>query len=376
MSLSSFNELWKRSALFLGTVGGALWLTRTRFRATSVVHYRDLPLMYRLALGFLRGPPVVIILVLFVVCRLKRTCDPLGLVSTKKEQTLPFFIQTACSFERAGLNLGPHFTPERRCMREILIARAPMRRLFEVFDWFTTKTTRSGVAQSFTLSTKRFVLCELDTVILVRSFKAVPLLSPNSPFFLENHAGPLFFGGLFCKPQTNPNQERVNTCTASTQNGTDIQKFYQKNLTCHHSLYILFYKPKTEGNKTSKQRSENQNGKAKKDSLYSVFVTVLRATLNWLSSLGLGQFAPSSAKTFGWGITPVSLEWHSSLSDTLTTLTDSDGCFRSALHNLELRHVLPISGTCLLIGTRGLGDSHSDTVERSLAIQEFIHWSI
>ncbi|KAJ4452396.1 hypothetical protein PAPYR_13468 [Paratrimastix pyriformis] len=50
-------------------------------------------------------------------------------------------------------------------MREILIARAPMRRLFEVFDWFTTKTTRSGVAQSFTLSTKRFVLCELDTVI-------------------------------------------------------------------------------------------------------------------------------------------------------------------------------------------------------------------
>ncbi|KAJ4453594.1 hypothetical protein PAPYR_11897 [Paratrimastix pyriformis] len=60
----------------------------------------------------------------------------------------------------------------QRCMREILIARAPMRRLFEVFDWFTTKTTRSGVAQSFTLSTKRFVLCELDTVILVRSFKA------------------------------------------------------------------------------------------------------------------------------------------------------------------------------------------------------------
>ncbi|KAJ4453828.1 hypothetical protein PAPYR_11602 [Paratrimastix pyriformis] len=87
----------------------------------------------------------------------------------------------------------------QRCMREILIARAPMRRLFEVFDWFTTKTTRSGVAQSFTLSTKRFVLCELDTVILVRSFKAVPLLSPNSPFFLGNHAGPLFFGGLFCK---------------------------------------------------------------------------------------------------------------------------------------------------------------------------------
>ncbi|KAJ4454175.1 hypothetical protein PAPYR_11174 [Paratrimastix pyriformis] len=71
----------------------------------------------------------------------------------------------------------------QRCMREILIARAPMRRLFEVFDWFTTKTTRSGVAQSFTLSTKRFVLCELDTVILVRSFKAVPLLSPNSPLF-------------------------------------------------------------------------------------------------------------------------------------------------------------------------------------------------
>ncbi|KAJ4453794.1 hypothetical protein PAPYR_11642 [Paratrimastix pyriformis] len=61
----------------------------------------------------------------------------------------------------------------QRCMREILIARAPMRRLFEVFDWFNTKTTRSGVAQSFTLSTKRFVLCELDTVILVRSFKAV-----------------------------------------------------------------------------------------------------------------------------------------------------------------------------------------------------------
>ncbi|KAJ4457402.1 hypothetical protein PAPYR_7101 [Paratrimastix pyriformis] len=88
----------------------------------------------------------------------------------------------------------------QRCMREILIARAPMRRLFEVFDWFTTKTTRSGVAQSFTLSTKRFVLCELDTVILVRSFKAVALLSPNSPpFFLGKHAGPLFFGGLFCK---------------------------------------------------------------------------------------------------------------------------------------------------------------------------------
>ncbi|KAJ4453888.1 hypothetical protein PAPYR_11526 [Paratrimastix pyriformis] len=87
----------------------------------------------------------------------------------------------------------------QRCMREILIARAPMRRLFEVFDWFTTKTTRSGVAQSFTLSTKRFVLCELDTVILVRSFKAVPLLSPNSPFFFGKHAGPLFFGGLFCK---------------------------------------------------------------------------------------------------------------------------------------------------------------------------------
>ncbi|KAJ4454368.1 hypothetical protein PAPYR_10947 [Paratrimastix pyriformis] len=54
---SSFNELWKRSALFLGTVGGALWLTRTRFRATSVVHYRDLPLMYRLALGVSSGSP-------------------------------------------------------------------------------------------------------------------------------------------------------------------------------------------------------------------------------------------------------------------------------------------------------------------------------
>ncbi|KAJ4455197.1 hypothetical protein PAPYR_9931 [Paratrimastix pyriformis] len=80
----------------------------------------------------------------------------------------------------------------QRCMREILIARAPMRRLFEVFDWFNTKTTRSGVAQSFTLSTKRFVLCELDTVILVRSFKAVPLLSPNSPFFLENMRVPSF----------------------------------------------------------------------------------------------------------------------------------------------------------------------------------------
>ncbi|KAJ4452853.1 hypothetical protein PAPYR_12857 [Paratrimastix pyriformis] len=73
MSLSSFNELWKRSALFLGTVGGALWLTRTRFRATSVVHYRDLPLMYRLALGVSSGSPVII-LGLFVVCRLKRTC--------------------------------------------------------------------------------------------------------------------------------------------------------------------------------------------------------------------------------------------------------------------------------------------------------------
>ncbi|KAJ4455196.1 hypothetical protein PAPYR_9930 [Paratrimastix pyriformis] len=54
---AGFNELWKRSALFLGTVGGALWLTRTRFRATSVVHYRDLPLMYRLALGVSSGSP-------------------------------------------------------------------------------------------------------------------------------------------------------------------------------------------------------------------------------------------------------------------------------------------------------------------------------
>ncbi|KAJ4453602.1 hypothetical protein PAPYR_11887 [Paratrimastix pyriformis] len=187
---AGFNELWKRSALFLGTVGGALWLTRTRFRATS-------------ANSLLSS-------CFFVVCRLKRTCDPLGLVS----------------FERAGLNLGPHFTPEdtsgemqycgcsfvfdfferllvftgaslQRCMREILIARAPMRRLFEVFDWFNTKTTRSGVAQSFTLSTKRFVLCELDTVILVRSFKAVPLLSPNSPLFLGKHAGPLFSADYF-----------------------------------------------------------------------------------------------------------------------------------------------------------------------------------
>ncbi|KAJ4456065.1 hypothetical protein PAPYR_8827 [Paratrimastix pyriformis] len=231
MSLSSFNELWKRSALFLGTVGGALWLTRTRFRATSVVHYRDLPLMYRLALGVSSGSPVVIILVLFVVCRLKRTCDPLGLVS----------------FERAGLNLGPDFTPEdtsgemqycgcsfvfdfferllvftgaslQRCMREILIARAPMRRLFEVFDWFTTKTTRSGVAQSFTLSTKRFVLCELDTVILVRSFKAglpsTALILGRSkcsfffscasfaqlpPFFLENMRVPSFSADYFAK---------------------------------------------------------------------------------------------------------------------------------------------------------------------------------
>ncbi|KAJ4454166.1 hypothetical protein PAPYR_11189 [Paratrimastix pyriformis] len=87
----------------------------------------------------------------------------------------------------------------QRCMREILIARAPMRRLFEVFDWFNTKTTRSGVAQSFTLSTKRFVLCELDTVILVRSFKAVALLSPNSPLFLGKHAGPLFSADYFAK---------------------------------------------------------------------------------------------------------------------------------------------------------------------------------
>ncbi|KAJ4457408.1 hypothetical protein PAPYR_7109 [Paratrimastix pyriformis] len=75
----------------------------------------------------------------------------------------------------------------QRCMREILIARAPMRRLFEVFDWFTTKTTRSGVAQSFTLSTKRFVLCELDTVILVRSASFAQL-----PFFLENMRVPSF----------------------------------------------------------------------------------------------------------------------------------------------------------------------------------------
>ncbi|KAJ4453856.1 hypothetical protein PAPYR_11581 [Paratrimastix pyriformis] len=72
-------------------------------------------------------------------------------------------------------------------MREILIARAPMRRLFEVFDWFTTKTTRSGVAQSFTLSTKRFVLCELDTVILVRCASFAQL-----PFFLENMRVPSF----------------------------------------------------------------------------------------------------------------------------------------------------------------------------------------
>ncbi|KAJ4454569.1 hypothetical protein PAPYR_10690 [Paratrimastix pyriformis] len=35
----------------------------------------------------------------------------------------------------------------QRCMREILIARGRMRRLFEVSDWFNTKTTRSGVAQ-------------------------------------------------------------------------------------------------------------------------------------------------------------------------------------------------------------------------------------
>ncbi|KAJ4453301.1 hypothetical protein PAPYR_12256 [Paratrimastix pyriformis] len=54
---AGFNELWKRSALFLGTVGGALWLTRTRFRANSLVHYRDLPLMYRLALGVSSGSP-------------------------------------------------------------------------------------------------------------------------------------------------------------------------------------------------------------------------------------------------------------------------------------------------------------------------------
>ncbi|KAJ4454170.1 hypothetical protein PAPYR_11194 [Paratrimastix pyriformis] len=108
----------------------------------------------------------------------------------------------------------------QRCMREILIARAPMRRLFEVFDWFNTKTTRSGVAQvfgfafaphldlilslilwqSFTLSTKRFVLCELDTVILVRSFKAVPLLSPNSPLFsLETMRVPSFSADYFAK---------------------------------------------------------------------------------------------------------------------------------------------------------------------------------
>ncbi|KAJ4453939.1 hypothetical protein PAPYR_11478 [Paratrimastix pyriformis] len=162
MSLSSFNELWERSALFLGTVGGALWLTRTRFRA-------------------------IIILGLFVVCRLKRTCDPLGLMSFVFD-----FFERLLVFTGASL---------QRCMREILIARAPMRRLFEVFDWFNTKTTRSGVAQSFTLSTKRFVLCELDTVILVRSFKAVPLLSPNSPLFsLETMRGPSFsFGGLFCK---------------------------------------------------------------------------------------------------------------------------------------------------------------------------------
>ncbi|KAJ4453417.1 hypothetical protein PAPYR_12119 [Paratrimastix pyriformis] len=86
-------------------------------------------------------------------------------------------------------------------MREILIAMAPMRRLFEVFDWFNTKTTRSGVAQSFTLSTKRFVLCELDTVILVRSFKAVPLLSPNSPLFsLETMRVPSFSADYFANP--------------------------------------------------------------------------------------------------------------------------------------------------------------------------------
>ncbi|KAJ4453990.1 hypothetical protein PAPYR_11415 [Paratrimastix pyriformis] len=157
MSLSSFNELWKRSALCLGTVGGALWLTRTRFRATSVVHYRDLPLMYQLALGVLR------VLWLQFCVRFLRT---------------PPLVFTGASLQR--------------CMREILIARGRMRRLFEVSDWFNTKTTRSGVAQSFTLSTKRFVLCELDTVILVRSFKAVPLLSPTPPFFLGKPCGSKF----------------------------------------------------------------------------------------------------------------------------------------------------------------------------------------
>ncbi|KAJ4453989.1 hypothetical protein PAPYR_11414 [Paratrimastix pyriformis] len=156
MSLSSFNELWKRSALCLGTVGGALWLTRTS-APLRWVHYRDLPLMYQLALGVLRG------LWLQFCVQFLRT---------------PPLVFTGASLQR--------------CMREILIARGRMRRLFEVSDWFNTKTTRSGVAQSFTLSTKRFVLCELDTVILVRSFKAVPLLSPTPPFFLGKPCGSKF----------------------------------------------------------------------------------------------------------------------------------------------------------------------------------------
>ncbi|KAJ4453655.1 hypothetical protein PAPYR_11824 [Paratrimastix pyriformis] len=41
--------------------------------------------------------------------------------------------------------------------------------------------------------------------------------------------------GVTCLRPDAAEIERVNTCTASTQNGTDIQKFYQKNLTCQVS---------------------------------------------------------------------------------------------------------------------------------------------
>ncbi|KAJ4454367.1 hypothetical protein PAPYR_10946 [Paratrimastix pyriformis] len=126
----------------------------------------------------------------------------------------------------------------QRCMREILIARAPMRRLFEVFDWFTTKTTRSGVAQSFTLSTKRFVLCELDTVILVRSFKAglpsTALILGRSkcsfffssasfaqlpPFFLENMRVPSFSADYFANSKFSPAPVRAHLGHSSAMSG-------------------------------------------------------------------------------------------------------------------------------------------------------------
>ncbi|KAJ4453815.1 hypothetical protein PAPYR_11612 [Paratrimastix pyriformis] len=252
----------------------------------------------------------VIILVLFVVCRLKRTCDPLGLVSP---------------------------------------------------------------------STKRFVLCELDTVILVRSFKAVPLLSPNSPLFsLETMRVPSFSADYFANSKFSPAPVRAHLGHSSAMSGRQSTVGSPSGHSTGNSRKGYIFEPRWNSD-VPETRAPDPHGFARGGGevphLGHCASLALHLALHCISrSLRLSGITPLKENETLDDIPGGAFPWPGYIGHFRGT-TRTRASLPIALaqpagfpSGFELRDgLLKARGTCLLgLGRVVLVTDHSDTVERSL----------